>query len=66
MCDILGVADIGIICDFNKSCFVIEDEGFQVVYILVYELGKICRVRIYFIVLEGSFFLNVVGLEFEE
>lgn len=45
MCDTLGVADIGTICDPNKSCSVIEDEGLQAAYTLAHELGKSCRAR---------------------
>lgn len=40
MCDTLGVADIGTICDPGKSCSVIEDEGLQAAYTLAHELGK--------------------------
>lgn len=43
MCDTLGVADIGTICDPNKSCSVIEDEGLQAAYTLAHELGKSCH-----------------------
>ncbi|XP_074833235.1 A disintegrin and metalloproteinase with thrombospondin motifs 8 isoform X2 [Carettochelys insculpta] len=38
-CDTLGVADIGTMCDPNKSCSVIEDEGLQAAYTLAHELG---------------------------
>ncbi|KAI5766479.1 ADAMTS8 [Gulo gulo luscus] len=41
MCDTLGVADIGTICDPNKSCSVIEDEGLQAAYTLAHELGHV-------------------------
>lgn len=47
MCDTLGVADIGTICDPNKSCSVIEDEGLQAAYTLAHELGKSCPARAY-------------------
>lgn len=39
-CDTLGVADIGTMCDRNKSCSVIEDEGLQAAYTLAHELGN--------------------------
>lgn len=39
-CDTLGVADIGTMCDRNKSCSVIEDEGLQAAYTLAHELGE--------------------------
>lgn len=45
LCDTLGMADIGTICDPNKSCSVIEDEGLQAAYTLAHELGKICHVK---------------------
>ncbi|KAM5185809.1 A disintegrin and metalloproteinase with thrombospondin motifs 8 [Callospermophilus lateralis] len=41
LCDTLGVADIGTICDPNKSCSVIEDEGLQAAYTLAHELGHV-------------------------
>lgn len=41
-CDTLGVADIGTMCDRNKSCSVIEDEGLQAAYTLAHELGNVC------------------------
>lgn len=41
MCDTLGVADIGTICDPNKSCSVIEDDGLQAAYTLAHELGHV-------------------------
>ncbi|XP_036601927.1 A disintegrin and metalloproteinase with thrombospondin motifs 8 [Trichosurus vulpecula] len=40
-CDTLGVADIGTICDPDKSCSVIEDEGLQAAYTLAHELGHV-------------------------
>ncbi|XP_064588061.1 A disintegrin and metalloproteinase with thrombospondin motifs 8 [Zonotrichia leucophrys gambelii] len=40
-CDTLGVADIGTMCDRNKSCSVIEDEGLQAAYTLAHELGHV-------------------------
>lgn len=54
MCDTLGVADIGTICDPNKSCSVIEDEGLQAAYTLAHELGKRCHAQDYSVVSEGS------------
>lgn len=54
MCDTLGVADIGTICDPNKSCSVIEDEGLQAAYTLAHELGKRCPAQDYSVVSEGS------------
>ncbi|XP_063273776.1 A disintegrin and metalloproteinase with thrombospondin motifs 8 isoform X2 [Prinia subflava] len=40
-CDTLGVADTGTVCDRNKSCSVIEDEGLQAAYTLAHELGHV-------------------------
>lgn len=34
------MADIGTMCDRNKSCSVIEDEGLQAAYTLAHELGN--------------------------
>lgn len=34
------MADVGTICDPNKSCSVIKDEGLQAAYTLAHELGK--------------------------
>ncbi|NXY78100.1 ATS8 metalloproteinase, partial [Glareola pratincola] len=45
-CDTLGVADIGTMCDRNKSCSVIEDEGLQAAYTLAHELGKTSLPRV--------------------
>ncbi|XP_060107206.1 A disintegrin and metalloproteinase with thrombospondin motifs 8 [Heteronotia binoei] len=40
-CSTLGVAEIGTMCDRNKSCSVIEDEGLQAAYTLAHELGHV-------------------------
>ncbi|XP_030077252.1 A disintegrin and metalloproteinase with thrombospondin motifs 8 [Microcaecilia unicolor] len=40
-CDTLGVADIGTMCDPNRSCSVIEDDGLQAAYTLAHELGHV-------------------------
>lgn len=40
-CDTLGMADVGTICDPNKSCSVIKDEGLQAAYTLAHELGHV-------------------------
>lgn len=42
-CDTLGMADVGTICDPDKSCSVIKDEGLQAAYTLAHELGKTCH-----------------------
>ncbi|KAL7981535.1 hypothetical protein Chor_005623 [Crotalus horridus] len=39
-CRTLGVAETGTMCDPNKSCSVIEDEGLQAAYTLAHELGN--------------------------
>lgn len=54
MCDTLGVADIGTICDPNKSCSVIEDEGLQAAYTLAHELGKSHHTQAYSTISEGT------------
>ncbi|XP_044295490.1 A disintegrin and metalloproteinase with thrombospondin motifs 8 [Varanus komodoensis] len=40
-CSTLGVAETGTMCDRNKSCSVIEDEGLQAAYTLAHELGHV-------------------------
>nr|XP_060643528.1 A disintegrin and metalloproteinase with thrombospondin motifs 8 [Anolis sagrei ordinatus] len=40
-CSTLGVAETGTMCDPNKSCSVIEDEGLQAAYTLAHELGHV-------------------------
>ncbi|XP_020008131.2 A disintegrin and metalloproteinase with thrombospondin motifs 8 [Castor canadensis] len=40
-CNTLGMADIGTICDPNKSCSVIKDEGLQSAYTVAHELGHV-------------------------
>lgn len=54
LCDTLGVADIGTICDPNKSCSVIEDEGLQAAYTLAHELGKTRHTKACFTMPEGT------------
>lgn len=40
-CDILGLVELGIICDFYRSCFISEDSGLSIVFMIVYELGYV-------------------------
>ncbi|XP_042327049.1 A disintegrin and metalloproteinase with thrombospondin motifs 8 [Sceloporus undulatus] len=40
-CSTLGMAETGTMCDPNKSCSVIEDEGLQAAYTLAHELGHV-------------------------
>nr|XP_028563923.1 A disintegrin and metalloproteinase with thrombospondin motifs 8 [Podarcis muralis] len=40
-CRTLGVAETGTMCNPNKSCSVIEDEGLQAAYTLAHELGHV-------------------------
>ncbi|XP_074853412.1 A disintegrin and metalloproteinase with thrombospondin motifs 1 [Carettochelys insculpta] len=40
-CDTLGMADVGTICDPNRSCSVIEDDGLQAAFTTAHELGHI-------------------------
>uniref|UniRef100_A0A8D0G7I3 ADAM metallopeptidase with thrombospondin type 1 motif 8 n=1 Tax=Sphenodon punctatus TaxID=8508 RepID=A0A8D0G7I3_SPHPU len=40
-CSTLGVADIGTMCNPQKSCSVVEDEGLQAAYTLAHELGHV-------------------------
>ncbi|MGH0182379.1 UNVERIFIED_CONTAM: hypothetical protein FKN15_009223 [Acipenser sinensis] len=39
-CDTLGVADVGTMCDPNRSCSVIEDDGLQASFTAAHELGR--------------------------
>ncbi|XP_043937072.1 A disintegrin and metalloproteinase with thrombospondin motifs 8 [Protopterus annectens] len=40
-CRTLGMADIGTMCDLNRSCSVIEDDGLQAAYTAAHELGHV-------------------------
>ncbi|XP_067849450.1 A disintegrin and metalloproteinase with thrombospondin motifs 1 [Heptranchias perlo] len=40
-CDTLGMADVGTICDPNRSCSVIEDDGLQASFTAAHELGHV-------------------------
>ncbi|XP_005996895.1 A disintegrin and metalloproteinase with thrombospondin motifs 1 [Latimeria chalumnae] len=40
-CDTLGMADVGTICDPNRSCSVIEDDGLQAAFTAAHELGHV-------------------------
>uniref|UniRef100_A0A4X2KE08 A disintegrin and metalloproteinase with thrombospondin motifs 1 n=1 Tax=Vombatus ursinus TaxID=29139 RepID=A0A4X2KE08_VOMUR len=39
-CDTLGMADVGTVCDPNRSCSVIEDDGLQAAFTMAHELGE--------------------------
>ncbi|KAM8927367.1 A disintegrin and metalloproteinase with thrombospondin motifs 8 [Pelodytes ibericus] len=43
-CDTLGVADMGTVCDPNKSCSVIEDDGLQAAYTMAHELAHVLSI----------------------
>ncbi|XP_075450046.1 A disintegrin and metalloproteinase with thrombospondin motifs 1 [Ascaphus truei] len=40
-CDTLGMADVGTICDPNRSCSIIEDDGLQAAFTTAHELGHV-------------------------
>uniref|UniRef100_A0A8D0HKS9 A disintegrin and metalloproteinase with thrombospondin motifs 1 n=1 Tax=Sphenodon punctatus TaxID=8508 RepID=A0A8D0HKS9_SPHPU len=40
-CDTLGMADVGTVCDPNRSCSVIEDDGLQAAFTTTHELGHV-------------------------
>nr|XP_033796040.1 A disintegrin and metalloproteinase with thrombospondin motifs 1 [Geotrypetes seraphini] len=40
-CDTLGMADVGTVCDPNRSCSVIEDDGLQAAFTTAHELGHV-------------------------
>lgn len=39
-CDTLGMADVGTVCDPDRSCSIIEDDGLQAAFTVAHELGK--------------------------
>ncbi|XP_019384327.1 PREDICTED: A disintegrin and metalloproteinase with thrombospondin motifs 1 [Crocodylus porosus] len=40
-CDTLGMADVGTVCDPNRSCSIIEDDGLQAAFTTAHELGHV-------------------------
>ncbi|KAG2457002.1 A disintegrin and metalloproteinase with thrombospondin motifs 1 [Polypterus senegalus] len=40
-CDTLGMADVGTVCDPQRSCSVIEDDGLQAAFTTAHELGHV-------------------------
>uniref|UniRef100_A0A8C5X320 ADAM metallopeptidase with thrombospondin type 1 motif 1 n=1 Tax=Malurus cyaneus samueli TaxID=2593467 RepID=A0A8C5X320_9PASS len=40
-CDTLGMADVGTVCDLNRSCSIIEDDGLQAAFTTAHELGHV-------------------------
>lgn len=38
-CDTLGMADVGTVCDPDRSCSIIEDDGLQAAFTVAHELG---------------------------
>ncbi|XP_056593040.1 A disintegrin and metalloproteinase with thrombospondin motifs 1 [Triplophysa dalaica] len=40
-CDTLGMADVGTVCDPNRSCSIIEDDGLQAGFTVAHELGHV-------------------------
>lgn len=40
-CDTLGMADVGTMCDPERSCSVIEDDGLPSAFTTAHELGKL-------------------------
>ncbi|XP_066561895.1 A disintegrin and metalloproteinase with thrombospondin motifs 1 [Amia ocellicauda] len=40
-CDTLGMADVGTMCDPERSCSVIEDDGLQAAFTVAHELGHV-------------------------
>lgn len=41
MCDTLGLAQFGQICDHSLSCAVIEDNGLSAAFTIAHELGHV-------------------------
>ncbi|KAM6945424.1 A disintegrin and metalloproteinase with thrombospondin motifs 1 [Aplochiton taeniatus] len=40
-CDTLGMADVGTVCDPDRSCSIIEDDGLQAAFTVSHELGHV-------------------------
>ncbi|XP_061082791.1 A disintegrin and metalloproteinase with thrombospondin motifs 1 [Conger conger] len=40
-CDTLGMADVGTVCDPERSCSIIEDDGLQASFTVAHELGHV-------------------------
>ncbi|NXL40436.1 ATS4 metalloproteinase, partial [Glaucidium brasilianum] len=40
-CDTLGMADVGTICDPERSCAIVEDDGLQSAFTVAHELGHV-------------------------
>ncbi|XP_061659287.1 A disintegrin and metalloproteinase with thrombospondin motifs 1 isoform X2 [Syngnathoides biaculeatus] len=40
-CDTLGMADVGTVCNPDKSCSIIEDDGLQAAFTVAHELGHV-------------------------
>ncbi|XP_059166444.1 A disintegrin and metalloproteinase with thrombospondin motifs 9-like [Physella acuta] len=40
-CDTLGLAELGTICDINRSCSLIEDNGISAAFTIAHELGHV-------------------------
>ncbi|XP_062236464.1 A disintegrin and metalloproteinase with thrombospondin motifs 1 [Platichthys flesus] len=40
-CDTLGMADVGTVCDPDRSCSIIEDDGLQAAFTVAHELGHV-------------------------
>ncbi|NWI55525.1 ATS4 metalloproteinase, partial [Calyptomena viridis] len=38
-CATLGMADVGTVCDPERSCAIVEDDGLQVAFTVTHELG---------------------------
>lgn len=39
-CDTLGMADVGTMCDPERSCAIVEDDGLQSAFTAAHELGE--------------------------
>ncbi|NWR81565.1 ATS4 metalloproteinase, partial [Centropus unirufus] len=40
-CDTLGMADVGTVCDPERSCAIVEDDGLQAAFTAAHELGHV-------------------------
>ncbi|KAJ8046666.1 A disintegrin and metalloproteinase with thrombospondin motifs 9 [Holothuria leucospilota] len=40
-CDTLGLAELGTICDLNRSCSIVEDNGLSAAFTMAHEMGHV-------------------------
>ncbi|KAM9454593.1 A disintegrin and metalloproteinase with thrombospondin motifs 1 [Clarias gariepinus] len=43
-CDTLGMADVGTVCDPERSCSIVQDDGLQAAFTIAHELGHVFNI----------------------